>query len=183
MIFYEKKITLKNNITAVLKTPEIADAQLLLECIKTACGETDFLLHGAEDWEDVTVANEESWIKKRREADNELVIACYVDGKPVGSCDITFYDGRKNYHRAGIGISIVKKYWNLGIGSAMFEELLKAAKEHKRTEIVELEFVEGNERAKALYEKFGFETVSKLPNAYKLKDGTYQNKIYMQKYL
>lgn len=75
-----------------------------------------------------------------------------------------------------------KDYWNLGIGSAMFEELVAAAQK-RGTEIMELEFIEGNERAQRLYEKFGFRVVSERPNAFKLKDGTHLSEIYMQKYL
>ena len=48
---------------------------------------------------------------------------------------------------------------------------------------MELEFIEGNDRAKHLYEKFGFRVVAEKPNAFKLKDGTYRNEFYMQKYL
>ena len=65
----------------------------------------------------------------------------------------------------------------------MFEELVKAAEQHNGTEIVDLEFIEGNSRAKALYQKFGFQVVSVEPKFFKLKDGTYQNLVYMQKYL
>ena len=64
----------------------------------------------------------------------------------------------------------------------MLEELVAAAQK-RGTEIIELEFVEGNERAKHLYEKFGFRITSEKPNAFKLKDGTYLKEIYMQKYL
>lgn len=48
---------------------------------------------------------------------------------------------------------------------------------------MELEFIEGNERAQRLYEKFGFRVISERPNAFKLKDGTQLSEIYMQKYL
>ena len=51
------------------------------------------------------------------------------------------------------------------------------------TEIMELEFVEGNDRARHLYEKFGFRVISEKPNVLKLKDGTYRSEVYMQKYL
>lgn len=183
MILQEKKITLKNGITAILKTPEITDAKQLLYCIKTASAETAFLMKGAEDWNDMTVEKEEKWISDNRKSENNLVIACYIDGTVVGCCDITFFNGKKNYHRAGIGISIIKKYWSIGIGSAMFEVLTEIAKEHQSTEILELTFVEGNERGKALYEKFGFEIIGVIPDAYKMKDGSYQNLVYMQKYL
>ena len=100
----------------------------------------------------------------------------------AGNCEISFRGGMKTSHRATIAIAILKDYWNLGIGSAMFEELVAAA-QNRGTEIMELEFIEGNDRARHLYEKFGFRVVSEKPNAFKLKDGTYRNEFYMQKYL
>lgn len=181
MIFKEKKITLKNGITAALKTPELHDAEQLLDCVKTASSETDFLSRYSEDWEGFTTENEEKWILDNRESDNNLIISCYIDGKIVGSCDVTFFNDIKTSHRAGLGIAILKDYWNLGIGSAMFTELIQIAKGRKGTEIIELEYLEGNERGKALYEKFGFVTVAVKPKICKLKDGTYQDLFYMQK--
>lgn len=183
MIFDDKIITLKDGTTAILKTPEIEDAEMLLNSIKTASNETEFLSRIIEDWETVTVESEEKFINNVRESRNTLFIACYVDGVIAGNCDITFKTGSKTSHIATVGIALQKKYWNIGIGSAMFNELMKAAEEHKGTEIVDLEMIEGNNRAKALYEKFGFEVISVKPKIFKLKDGTYQNVIYMQKYL
>lgn len=183
MIFDDKRIILKDGTTAILKTPEIEDAEMLLNSIKTASNETEFLSRSIEDWEKVTVENEEKFILSVRESLNTLFIACYIDGIIAGNCDITFKTGSKTSHRATVGIALQKKYWNIGIGSAMFNELIKAAKEHDGTEIVDLEFIEGNNRAKALYEKFGFKIISVEPKIFKLKDGTYQNLVYMQKYL
>lgn len=183
MIFEAKKITLKNGINAILKTPEIKDAEMFLNNIIAASGETNFLSRCTNDWEDFTIEDEEKWISDNRESENNLIIACYIDGKAVGSCDITFFNDMKASHRAGIGIAILKDCWNLGIGSAMFSELIKVAEEHEGTEILELEYLEGNERGKALYEKFGFETVAVKPKICKLKDGTYQDLFYMQKQL
>ena len=183
MIFDEQKIILKDGTSAILKTPEIKDAEMLLNSIKTASSETEFLSRTIEDWENVTVDSEEKFIHNVRESQNTLFIACYVDGAIAGNCDITFKSGSKTSHRATVGIAIQKKYWNIGIGSAMFKELMKAAEEHNGTEIVDLEFIEGNNRAKTLYEKFGFQVVSVEPKFFKLKDGTYQNLVYMQKYL
>lgn len=183
MILEEKKIILKDGTNAVLKTPEISDAEMLLNSIKTSSGETVFLSRVIEDWKGVTVESEEKFILNVRESQNTLFIACYVDGVIAGNCDITFKSGSKTSHRATVGIAIQKKFWNMGIGSAMFRELIKAANEHDGTEIIDLEMIEGNNRAKALYEKFGFEVVSVEPKIFKLKDGTYQNLVYMQKYL
>ena len=49
--------------------------------------------------------------------------------------------------------------------------------------LVELEYMEGNERGRRLYEKFGFRIVAEKPNAYRLRDGSMRSEIHMQKYL
>ena len=79
--------------------------------------------------------------------------------------------------------STIEEEGNTVVNATMFSEIITLANEHKVTEILELEYVEGNERAKALYEKFDFKEVCIKPKAYKLRDGRYQSLVYMQKYL
>ena len=129
-----------------------------------------------------TIGQEEAWVNRLRSAPDTLGITCYVDGEDAGNCEISFRGDMKVSHRATIANAILKDYWNLGIGSAMFEELVSAA-QNRGTEIMELEFIEGNDRARHLYEKFGFRVVCERPNMFKLKDGTYRSEFYMQKYL
>ena len=121
-------------------------------------------------------------VKRLLAAPDTLDIACYIDGEVAGNCEITFRGGMKIAHRATIAIAILRGFWNLGIGAAMFEELIAVAK-GRGSEIMELEFIEGNDRARYLYEKCGFHVVCEKPNAFKLKDGTYRSEFYMQKYL
>ena len=183
MIFEDKKITLKDGRTAILKTPCMEDAEKMLHYIKTACGETDFLARYPEEWNGVTVESEEKWVKNLRESQSTLAITCYIDGVIAGNCEINFRGGMKTSHRATVAIAILKEYWNLGIGSAMFTEMIATAEANPNTEIIELEFVEGNSRAQALYEKFGFRIVGSRPNAFKQKDGTVRGEYFMQKEL
>ena len=180
MIFQPKEITLKNGAKAILKTPEISDAAGMLAYIKQACGETEFLLRTPEEWESVTVEKEEKWVKSLRESGNTLAITCYIDSEIAGNCEISFRSGMKAGHRAVIAIAILEKYWNLGIGSAFFIEMIEAAKARDGIEIVELDFIEGNSRARALYEKFGFRITGMIPNAIKLRDGSYKSEYQMQ---
>ena len=44
---------------------------------------------------------------------------------------------------------------------------------------MELEFAEGNSRARALYEKMGFRIAGLRPDAIRLKDGTLLNEYIM----
>ena len=168
-------------MTAVLKTPESGDGEKMLNCIKTCCGETEFLVRYPEEWDGMTMESEERWIKNIRSSPNTMGIACYIDGNVVSNCEINFRSGIKAGHRAVIALSILKKYWGIGIGSHMFRHLIAAAEAHPGTEIVELEYMQGNERGRALYEKFGFRAVGERPNAYKLKDGSLRSEILMQK--
>ena len=181
MIFEEKKITLKDGRIAVLKSPEAGDAAKMLDFIKTACGETEFLLRSPEDWSGATVEGEEAWIQNSRDSKDSLMITCYVDGDIAGNCDIAFHSDLKVRHRAVLGIALLEKYWNLGIGTAMFAELFACAEKREEVEIVELSFVEGNKRARALYEKFGLRIVSAYPNAFKLKNGNTAAEYLMQR--
>ena len=84
----------------------------------------------------------------------------------------------KTCHRASIGIALLKDYWNLGIGTKLLEALIRIAEDNKIMQL-ELQFVEGNSRARALYEKMGFKIVSMLPNAIRSKDGTLLNEYTM----
>lgn len=181
MILEGKTLTLKDGRTAILKSPYIEDAEKLLKFIKRACGETDFLLRYPEEW-NTTPEQEEAWINNLRSSPNTLGITCYIDGEVAGNCEISFRKGLKAGHRSTVAIAILKEYWNLGIGSAMLQELIFAA-EKNGSEIMELSFIEGNIRAQHLYEKFDFRIIAEIPNAFKLKDGTYLKEFYMQKIL
>lgn len=54
----------------------------------------------------------------------------------------------------------------------MFAELIRIAEENPNLLQIELVFVEGNSRARALYEKMGFKITGVRPNAIRLRDGT-----------
>ena len=181
MLYPSKQIRLKNGTAAWLRAPEIQDAQALIDLLKTVTEETDFLSSYPEE---ITMSHEdeERWIAGHRESPLTYDILCEIEGEIVGSCNLTRRKPQKMRHRATVGITIKQKYWNLGIGSAMFTEMLRAAKS-RGTEIVELSVIEGNERAMSLYEKFGFKAVAVWPKEFKLKDGTYQNEIIMHRYL
>ena len=89
----------------------------------------------------------------------------------------------KTRHKAGIGIALLKEYWGLGIGSGIFTEIIKSAQSRDGVELLELNVIEGNERAISLYKKFGFEIVAEIPDAIRLKDGTSLKEITMMKKL
>ena len=107
------------------------------------------------------------------------MLVCLVDGKIAGNCQIEWSKGIKTRHRAFVAIALLKDYWNQGIGTRMLQELIRIAEENPDILQMELDFVEGNTRARALYEKMGFRITGVRPNAIRLKDGTLLNEYAM----
>ena len=57
--------------------------------------------------------------------------------------------------------------------------MIQIAEENEHILQMELDFVEGNTRARALYEKMGFRITGIRPNAIRLKNGTLLNEYSM----
>lgn len=170
MISEEQKIVLKDGTQAVLRTPRREDAENVLNLVKTSLQETDFLLNTPEEF-DMTIEQEADFLENLAASDFNLMITCFIDGAAVGNCALFFMNKLKERHRARIAIAVMKKAWNKGIGTALFEKMIRIAKEKELMQL-ELEYIEGNERARHLYEKMGFIQFAERPNAIRLKDGT-----------
>ena len=64
----------------------------------------------------------------------------------------------------------------------MFEEMIDKARQEK-LEQLELEVIEGNQRAIGLYHKMGFVCTGEKPNAIRLEDGSSLKELMMVKVL
>lgn len=177
MIFNSKNVTLNDGKQAIFRAPKLEDAPELAAFIKTACGETDFLLRTADECNE-TVEQEERFIQGLNDSPCEMMIVCEINGTIAGNCQLSFNQKYRTAHRASIGISILKQYWGLGIGTAMFREMINTAKEKGVTHL-ELDFMEGNDRGRALYEKMGFRITSVMPNALRDRDCRLVNEYHM----
>ena len=174
MIYKAKEFILKDGTKAIFKTPEVSDAKMLLNNIISVANVTDNLLSSAEDFSKLVqdISLEENFIRNNRESKN-WYIAVYIDNYIVGSCSLDLHTHKKDKHRAVIGIAIQKPYWDKGIGSLLFDEMIKIARELDDIEQIELDVISTNERAKHLYTKKGFVKVGDIPHQLKLTDGTY----------
>ena len=178
MIFDPKTITLKDGTNALLRSPAPEDAAAMAEFITAAREETDFLLASPAD-SPVTLEAERQWIENSLRSPDELMIVCEINGQVAGNCQINFKSQHKVRHRAELAIGLRQKYWGNGIGTALFTELIAAARERGVTQL-ELTYVEGNDRGRALYEKMGFVPWGEQPDGVRQLDGTYRSLIHMR---
>ena len=179
MVIKDIEYKLKDGRNALIRSPQDEDIQGMLEYLYISAGETDFILRYPEECNKYTVESEKALFDRVNKSDNEAMLVCLVEGKVAGNCQITWNKGIKTRHRASVAIALLKEYWNQGIGTRLFQELIRIAEENPNLIQIELDFVEGNSRARALYEKMGFRITGVKPNAIRLKDGTLLNEYSM----
>ena len=106
-----------------------------------------------------------------------------MEGEHAGNCafnPVSEYSRAR--HRCTVSIALYRKFWGMGIGTALLGEILDMAKS-AGYEQAELEVVSANAPAAALYRKFGFETTGTVPRAFRYGDGTYADFLFMVKTL
>ena len=182
MDYTPKEILLKNGKTCLLRRGEEQDAELLIEYLKATAGETRYLTREPEEII-LTVEEERDIIREKNSADRVLNLLAFVDGEHAGNCGVNPVSGHgRARHRCTVGIALYKKFWGLGLGTALLGEIPHIAKA-AGYEQAELKVVSANEAAIALYRKLGFEATGTIPRVMKYRDGTYADFLFMVKRL
>ncbi len=135
-----------------------SDAENILEYCKIIGGESDNLTFGAEGVS-ITVDREREYLESILHSDRQLYLVAVNDGEIVGTAVLTSFAKPRLAHRAEISLSVKKAMWGNHIGTRFMEEIIDFAKNTAKVEVISLEVRSDNERAIALYKKFGFETV------------------------
>lgn len=142
-----------------------ADAAEILEYLKQIGGETDNLTFGKEGLS-ITPEYEAAYIRQiENSCDNVLFIA-KENGKIVGSASLSRLN-RRMKHRGDLGVSVLRQYWNKGIGSQLLHKVINFAKENS-FEVIDLQVRSDNFSAIHLYKKFGFEKIGTHPAFFKI---------------
>lgn len=152
------------NITYRTAVP--SDAAQILEYLKQVGGETDNLTFGANGIP--YTVEQEAALLERIAGDplNSFFLA--LDGeKIVGNACVNGFGNPRFRHRVTLAITVLRDYWGQGIGTGLMERMLSFAREIG-AELASLEVRSDNERAKALYRKFGFQSFGSFPKYFKL---------------
>lgn len=179
MTIKDIEFKLKDGRTAILRSAYEKDAKALIEYMKKSTGETDFLLRTPEECETRTIEQEIDFINSCNLSDTHTLLVCEADGKIAGNCMVWWNKRAKTGHRANVAIGLLSEFWNQGIGTRMFREMIKIAESNPNILQMELDFIEGNSRARALYEKMGFRITGIKFNSIRQNDGTLCNEYSM----
>ena len=183
MIIKEFDYLLKDGRKALIRSPREEDIMGVLDMLHKVTSETYFLMNYPEECDRYTPEGEKALFERVNSSETEAMLLCLVDGKPAGICSVNLNNKIKTRHRAMVAISLLRDYWGQGLGTRLMHEMIDIAKEHEYVSQIELDFIEGNTRARALYEKVGFKITGVKPNAIRLKDGTMLNEYSMILYV
>lgn len=156
------------------------DGAALLEFLKAVGGESGNLSFGAEGFP-ATEAQEEAFLEAMQNDPGSLMLNAPEYGVIVGNASIRRHGRPRFAHRWDIAVSVRKSHWGKGIGSGLMARMIEYAKKNG-AEVISLEVRSDNERAKALYRKFGFEKFGTYQKFFKI-DGEYFDADYMNLYL
>ena len=177
MTFY-RELTLKNGKTCILRNAAEEDAAEVFDVFCRVHGETDYLLTYPD--ESGSAEGEAAFLRMRTESARDIELCAVIDGNIVGLAGISGIGDRdKIRHRAEFGISILKEYWNLGIGRAMTQACIACAKDAGYAQL-ELEVVAENQTALALYESVGFSEYGRNPRGFLSRYSGWQELVLMR---
>ena len=177
MIRAEERFALAGH-EIVLRCAEDADAERLIDYLKTVTGETPFLLREPDEvrW---TPEGERDFIRAHNDSADALLLLAFVDGDFAGNCSFQGLSAsRRIKHRAELGIGLYQKYCGFGLGRAMLERLLEAMRAQGFRQ-AELTVTAGNAPACHLYHSLGFQVCGRIPEAYRYDDGSSRDAILM----
>jgi len=168
---------LKNGMSLLIRKARKEDAAELIDYVNTVSGESDNLLFGINEFE-MTVEQEEKFIENLDNSHTSALLVGIVDGRIICVGNVTSPKRERIAHKGGLGMSVLKAFWGLGVGAHLMGALIDFAKNTGKIEIIHLKVKADNARAIALYTKMGFKEIGILPMDMKI-GGQYYDTIIM----
>ena len=149
----------------IIEKATCEDAAAILQYLKQIGAETDNLTFGAEGLP-FTIESEAAYIRQIENSLDEIMLVAKDKGKVVGNASLSRLP-RRMKHRGDFSVSVLKEYWNKGIGSQLLHEIIQFAKENS-FEVIDLQVRSDNLSAIHLYEKLGFKKIGTHPAFFKI---------------
>lgn len=152
---------LNDGRVVTIRTPRLSDVDELMAFINGLVKEDAMILMNKP----VKRKDEMIWLKGILEGlktGKRVYLLAESNGKVVGGSDFAQGSG-KSSHVGNFGISIRDGYRDIGLGTALANEVIKQAKRFGLKLII-LEVYDCNPRAIHVYKKLGFREVGRIPN-------------------
>ena len=147
-------------MSVVIQRATSANASAILAYLAQIGGETENLSFGAEGLP-FSVESEAEYLAQMQDSCDNIMLIAKEDGRIVGVCDLHRLPRRMS-HRGEISVSVLREYWNRGIGTLLMGRILDFARDNGFG-VIDLQVRSDNRAAIRLYEKYGFEKIGTHP--------------------
>lgn len=157
--------------TIIFRYPKISDIKGMMNLINSLVIERTDIAKSTQ----VTFQEERAWLEdtiKSIKEKNKVILIAEIDGKIVGSCEITRDPYDVSRHVGTLGIGLAKDARGIGIGAKLVRQTMHEGKKKLHLKLVKLYVFDSNNVAKNLYKEIGFSEIGRIPN------GVYHNKKY-----
>lgn len=159
-------VSLRGGQHAAIARVVEADAAAVVAYFDWVSNETDFAAFGPGGY-GRTVADEVLHIRSLSDPNKGLMLKATIASELAGIVAINRFGAPRVRHGGVLGISVLQKYWGIGLGRALCEAAIVEARHIGLTRI-ELRARHDNQRAVALYEALGFQLEGRLRGAFRV---------------
>lgn len=150
-----QKYTLQKNLILTIREAEPRDAEQMLVFVEQVAGESENTGRGPGEFT-MTVEQEREFLQESLDSPIKLFLVAEIDGEIVGNMSFQAGPRLRVRHIGEMGISVLRKYWGLGIGGLLLANLIEWARGTGIIRKIDLRVRIDNLPAIHLYEKYGF---------------------------
>lgn len=153
-------------------------AAQVLQFLRLAVGQTDYLVSTPEDFAQMTVEAEREYLASQAARPDAATLCGLLGKQPVAIASFEAAPRARAAHTAEVSIVVDRSVWRCGVGSAMMRQLVLRAQNAGTIRLLHLGVRADNAAAIAMYRQQGFAQSGRLPN-YMQIDGMYYDMLTM----
>ncbi len=161
----------------IIESAKVEEAEEIIAFMKNVDQETDFLIREEGEF-DLTVEQEEEFIRNKMRDRQEVFLKARLEGKIVGTVGFSTPKQQRYRHQGEFGMAVLKDYWGYGIGSNLLKVLIDWADQAGYSRIC-LRVDATNQRAREVYNRLDFKEEGLLEKNKRMKNGLYRDEIVM----
>jgi RimJ/RimL family protein N-acetyltransferase len=146
---------LTNHLQFTLRPASPKDAEQVLTYLEQVAGESENLTAGPGEF-GISLEQERVLLQQALDTPTSLYLLAEIEGEIVGTLTFSAEKRPRVQHGGEFGMSVLRKYWNLGIGGRMLAYLIEWARQTHVIRKINLRVRVDNLSAIHLYEKYGF---------------------------
>ncbi|WP_300280449.1 GNAT family N-acetyltransferase [Peptacetobacter sp.] len=175
--YFEKEVFLSCGKTLYIRNAIGSDAESVVNFFKIASDETENLSFSSEEF-NIIPFQEKMVISTFNKSEKSIMLLGFIDDVLCCVAELFSPKEARLSHNAEYSITVLKKFWDIGIGNAITKNIINFAKS-KNIKNITLSVRGENSAAINLYKKYDFNIIGIKKNYIQINE-KYDDEILMQ---